>query len=135
MEFWFCAILELCLMSLCAARTCVYTPVTSTRTNIPSKHHFLVQCLEKAGPCGKFHPCHRLLEGLASQEAILKCRSSMPTSFRLGRTIQWHKEIPVLPLCFYLIPGKDFDCPIWFHPSVVCGEENRVLTLRRCKPL
>jgi len=134
-EFWFHGSLEPCLLSLCAARTCVCAPGMSTRTNIPSKHQFLVRCLEKAKPCGKFHPCHRLLGGLASQEATQKCRSSMSTSFRLRSTIQWHKKIPVLPLCSYLVPGRDFVCPIWSHPGVACGEENRLLTLRRCKPL
>lgn len=106
-ELWFHGSVEVCLMSLCAARTCDYAPVTSTRTNILSKNHFLAQCLEKAGRCGKFHCCHRLLGGLASQEAIRKHRSSMPTGCKLGRTIQWHKEIPVLPLCS-LITGRNF---------------------------
>lgn len=133
-EFWFHRTLEPCLPSLCAARTCVYAPVMSTRINILSKHHFLVRCLEKAEPCGKFHPCHRLLGGLTSQGAIEKCWSSMPTSFGLGRTIQWHKEIPILPLCSYQVPGRDFGCPTSSHPGMVCGEENRLLTLRRCKP-
>lgn len=55
----------------------------------------------------------------ASWEASLprkqyeKCRSLLPACFRLGRTTQWHKEIPVLLCCSYLVPGRDFFCSTW----------------------